>query len=445
MGRVDVVARREIDGLQLYALKRLLPALREDPKARAMFAEEAEVARKLRHPNVVRVLDGGEDDQGPFLTMELIRGVSLATLLERSIGELMPLEVALEIARQTAAALEAAHGAGLVHRDVSPTNLLLGFDGRVRLLDFGIAKTETSTTHTTTNVLKGKLGYLAPEQLRFERADARTDLYALGVCLHEALLGERLYAGDSASIAKRIVNAPPPDVCERRRDVPPEVSEVLFDLLAKEREARPASATMLLDLLAVLPPSEPADLSAYLEQIVAAERAEQERWLEDAERILRETTGRVPSIPPRPKRFVWAAAAAAAVLAVGGAVLALREPEPVVAPTVAAPPLAEPTARSTGEVTESAGTRASAGEPLGSSAGIPSSAAGSDPSSAGDSDPSSSADSDSVAESEGEAGDAEASDSTEPAPSPRRRRTRRAPASRGTSSSMMVDTWTWDE
>lgn len=340
MGRVDVVATMVNGTLELHALKRLLPTLREDPKARRMFLDEAAVATALDHPNVVRALEVGEDDEGPLLLMELVQGVSLGTLLARSAGDLMPVEVALEIVRQATAGLAAAHRQGLVHRDVSPANLLLGFDGVVRIADFGIAKGPESSTHTTTNVLKGKLGYLAPEQLRFEPADPRTDLYSLGVCLYEALVGQRMHLGDSAAIARAIADEPPPDVGEHRRDVPPALAALLFDLLAKERDARPTDAHALKARLDELPPSTSADLATHLGEVLAEEVERQGRWREDAARIVAAAPERPQSNPIR-----WAPLLLAFALVGVGLALALgpaAEPPPAADPIIA-PPLAQPT------------------------------------------------------------------------------------------------------
>ena len=419
---MDLVARREDGELRLYALKRLLPSLREDDKARRMFLDEAAVATSLQHPNVAAGLEVGEDQQGPFLLMELVHGVSLAKLLGRSAGDLMPVEVALEIARQTAAGLSAAHEAGVVHRDVSPANILLGFDGVVRLVDFGIAKGSDSSTHTTTNVLKGKLGYLAPEQLRFEPADVRTDLYALGVCLHESLLGERLYGGDSASIARAITAEPPPDVCERRRDVPAEVSELLFDLLAKDRDGRPPSASGLLDQMAVLTPSSPDDLAAHLAAVVPEELDHRGRWEEDAARIAAETTGPVVpvSVPPRGPRPLWVAlVAGAAVLAMGIGFVAFRETAPPTEAPMAGPPLVAPTE------TEPAPAAEGPPEPATEVDALPAEAEAPEPESA---------------EPVGEA-------AAEPARvlRPRRRRATMRAGAMAVMNERGIDTWSWDE
>ncbi|MCA9607968.1 MAG: serine/threonine protein kinase, partial [Myxococcales bacterium] len=175
MGTVDLVMRRSGDFTRFYALKRPHPDLTDEPTLRAMFLEEARIAGLLRHPNVVPVLDVGEDEQGPFLLMDFVEGVALTEILRGHPGHL-PVEIVVEILRQVALGLEAAHELhgvdgeplALVHRDVSPQNVLVGFDGVVRLTDFGIAKAVGTQSPATGQVLKGKIGYMSPEQLRFE-------------------------------------------------------------------------------------------------------------------------------------------------------------------------------------------------------------------------------------------------------------------------------------
>jgi len=251
MGFVDLVLREEGAFERLFAQKRLHAQHRDDPDVRAMFLDEARIAGMLRHPNVVSVLDVGEDDEGPWLVMDLVEGVSVAELLADAAkrGTVLPISLCAEIARQAAEGLHAAHEQrghdgeplALVHRDVSPPNLLVGFDGTVRVTDFGIAKAIGRTSRTITGELKGKLGYMSPEQLRFDELDRRSDLFSLGVVLVELLTGTRLYPA-SEDGPRRILSEPPPDVGELRPDAPPELVELVFELLAKDRTARPADA-----------------------------------------------------------------------------------------------------------------------------------------------------------------------------------------------------------
>jgi serine/threonine-protein kinase len=279
MGRVDLAVRREGNFERLFAIKRLLPELSSDTEVRSMFLDETRIAGLLRHPNVVSIVDVGQDETGPLAVMEFVDGISVAELLAKDAVHPLPMEVALRIAVQVAEGLHAAHELvgpdgtrlELVHRDVSPQNILLGFDGIARVTDFGVAKALGRTSKTSTGVLKGKLGYISPEQLRFEEPDRRADLFALGVVLFELLTGQRLYRSqDGMDGPRRILTEPPPDLADHRDDAEPELVALLFELLAKNRDARPETAKVvarrLEGILATLtaggPPIETAEFVA---------------------------------------------------------------------------------------------------------------------------------------------------------------------------------------
>lgn len=249
MGEVALVLRREGVFARRYALKRLRPALAQDPAARRAFLEEAALSGHLYHPNVVRVYEVGEDGEGPFMLMELVEGLSLAALIRTldDVGEEVPLPVALELLRDVALGLRAAHEAldhrgrplQIVHRDLTPSNVLVGLDGVARLADFGIARARGAA------MARAHLGgYTAPEVLGGDAGDARADLFAFGVVLYELLVGRRLYRGDDAPV--RIAAEPPPDLFEERPDAPPALVRLCFELLAKDPANRPGSAAMLV-------------------------------------------------------------------------------------------------------------------------------------------------------------------------------------------------------
>jgi eukaryotic-like serine/threonine-protein kinase len=185
----------------------------------------------------------------------------------------------------------------LVHRDVSPQNVLVGFDGIVRVTDFGIAKVLGRASQTTTGVLKGKLGYLAPERLRFEEPDRRADLFSFGVVLFELLAGRRLYdSTDAMQGPRRILREPAPDIAEEREDVEPELVELLFELLAKDRAHRPPDAGVVARrleriLVSVIAAAGPADTSAYVKRLFAEEEA-----------VLRAKMASVEVLPPAIER-----------------------------------------------------------------------------------------------------------------------------------------------
>ncbi len=218
-----------------------------------MFLDEARFAGLIRHANVVSVLDVGEDAAGPYLVMDYIDGIGLDALIRfhADAKKRIPVQLAMRIVSQVAQGLHAAHELcghdglrlDLVHRDVSPQNVLLGYDGIARVTDFGIAKAAGQSSRTVTGVIKGKLGYLSPEQLRFEEPDRRSDLFALGVVLYELLATKRLYRNKSGMDGvRRILAEPPPDILDVRSDVPDKVVGLLFQLLAKKRDHRPATA-----------------------------------------------------------------------------------------------------------------------------------------------------------------------------------------------------------
>jgi serine/threonine-protein kinase len=312
MGTVALALRKEGRFRRFCAVKRMHPHLRTDPDCRAMFLEEARIAGVLSHPNIVSVIDVGEDDSGPYLVMDFVEGVPLSELL-RSLSaehEKMPLQLSLRIALDVARGLGAAHEAidhdgeplHIVHRDVSPQNILISFDGTVRITDFGIARALGRAVRTTTGVVKGKLAYMSPEQLRHERVDLRSDLYSLGVVLYEMLSGDRLYKGEE--VAHAILNDPPPDIGELRRDLPPDLVSLTFELLAKDRSERPedaASAVMRLEaiLYEVLASREPMDLRTFVRATAGAQREEQRALLATAEeRAEAQSPSPRPSVDP---------------------------------------------------------------------------------------------------------------------------------------------------
>ena len=305
MGAVELVMRKQGAFKRLYARKRLHEMYQEDTDVRAMFMDEARIAGLLRHPNVVSVLDVGEDQKGTYLIMDYVDGESVYQLLCAAEGMLLPVGVCIDIARQVAEGLHAAHELRnedgkallLVHRDVSPQNILIGYDGVVRVTDFGIARALGRTARTSTGVLKGKMGYMSPEQLRFHQPDRRSDLFALGVVLFELLTSRRLYSEKvGTEAARRILEEPPPDVGEYREDVPDELDMLLFELLAKEADHRPSDAGSVARRLGEILKSHDleADVSAFMSELFAESRAEKHARIATAI----EEADRAPVEPP---------------------------------------------------------------------------------------------------------------------------------------------------
>lgn len=231
------------------AVKRILPSHCADPTFREMFIEEARLSARLLHSNVVSVIDFDLDESGRlFLVMEFVDGVDLYQLAEThaTLGPL-PIPVVLFVIHEILAGLAYAHELpastdgvlGMVHRDVSPQNTLLAWDGHVRVSDFGLAKARAATNASGTLFVKGKPSYMSPEQVNCTELDGRSDLFAVGVMLWELLCGGRLFSRDSvqetfASVLFTLT--PPPRTV--RSDVPPDVEAVVMSLLEKRREDR---------------------------------------------------------------------------------------------------------------------------------------------------------------------------------------------------------------
>ena len=230
-------------------VKRILPHLSSDPDFIKMFIDEALIAARLTHPNVVAVHDFGTLQGSYYMAMEYVPGVDLHRLLRRAAAvqrQLTAAEVATlgaDAARGLAYAHSLTDDAGqpleLVHRDISPQNLMLSVSDGVKLMDFGIAKAAARCTRTATGVLKGKLAYMAPEQAAGADADQRADQFSLGVVLWEALVGERLFRGDQeAQLMRRVMACDIPNVRSRRPDVPVALERILSRALAADPNAR---------------------------------------------------------------------------------------------------------------------------------------------------------------------------------------------------------------
>ncbi len=231
------------------ALKVLAEHFRADEALRHRFLREARVVAKLLHPNVVRIYDVGEDERGPFIVMEYVEGETLADELHRR-GRLPASEV-VSIGLQLCSALEAAHSERLVHRDLKPQNVLRGEGGQVKLVDFGIARSLTGTSHTELGTVLGTAAYLAPEQARGEPVTAAADIYSLGVVLYELLTSRTPFGGKSLSevvLNREQGTIEPPSALVP--DVPPRLEAVVMHCLALRPEDRPDSAAAVARELA---------------------------------------------------------------------------------------------------------------------------------------------------------------------------------------------------
>jgi eukaryotic-like serine/threonine-protein kinase len=249
---------------KLVCLKRILPHLARDRQFVEMFLNEARLAARLDHPNIVSIYDLGEANGNYFIAMEFIDGPSLRAVAKRARerGERLPIAEVVKIVSMAAAGLHYAHELadaggkplGLVHRDISPDNVLVHRNGVAKVVDFGIAKAANSGGRTRTGALKGKVAYMPPEQLRGEPLDRRADVFALGVVLYEMLAGQRPWEGDSdVSLIGRIMTEEPKPLSALRPEAPAGLTAVLDRALAKDRGPRyPSCHDLQADLEALL-------------------------------------------------------------------------------------------------------------------------------------------------------------------------------------------------
>ena len=257
VGGMAEVWRASMVGMEGFqktvAIKKILPHLAENKEFVTMFVDEAKLAAQLNHENLVDIYDLGKIGSDFFIAMEYVDGKDLRSILNRlrRRQEQFPLGLAVFIAARTAAALEYAHTRrdaderplGLVHRDVSPRNILISHNGNIRLCDFGVAKAVSSVTQTEIGALKGKIQYMSPEQAAGARVDARSDLYSLGNVLFEMVTGRALFVQDTEiSLLDAVRGGEVDEPREIRADLPDEVNAILLRALQKDPSDRYASA-----------------------------------------------------------------------------------------------------------------------------------------------------------------------------------------------------------
>ncbi|MBM4780411.1 MAG: serine/threonine protein kinase [Archangiaceae bacterium] len=269
LGRYELVHRLDIGGMaeiflalehgphgfeRLVVIKRALPHLASQPAFREMFLQEARWVARLTHPNIVQIHELGDADGSPFIAMEHVLGVSLRDLLRAAIsqGRPFPLGVVVGLVAQACAGAHAAHelndpsGAplGLVHRDISPHNVMVSAGGHVKLLDFGIAKaTQLGVDTTREGSLKGKLHYMSPEQVQQQKLDRRSDVFALGIVAWELFTSRRLFKRDTdLETMQAIITADTWRPTEFRADLPEPLSQVVMRALSLDKAQRWATA-----------------------------------------------------------------------------------------------------------------------------------------------------------------------------------------------------------
>ncbi|MDI1430588.1 serine/threonine-protein kinase [Polyangium sorediatum] len=298
---------------RLVAVKRLHPHLASDPAFVAQFRDEMWMTGALRHPNVVEVVGWGSDDQGLYLAVELVQGVSLARLMKTifDTGEAFTERMVVFLARQicrglgTAHALRAPSGEPLylVHRDLTPGNVLCSFQGDVKITDFGLAKAKQRLTRTLTGMVKGQLEYISPEQATGNNIDARADIFSLGVMLFELFAARRPWvAPNDMELARMLMTAPPADLFKLRPRIDRELVSIVSKCLEKDPKARFQSVAEILARL-----DEWLSAHGYMEEneealgrFVRRNAMRQMAWFE---RVIASQTPEVKKAKPRPPTF----------------------------------------------------------------------------------------------------------------------------------------------
>jgi serine/threonine protein kinase len=264
MAEIFLARTRGPSGFEkLVVLKKILPKYAGKQRFVQLFLDEAKLAASLDHPHIAQVYDIGMVDGSYFFTMEYLHGQDVRSILHRTwrtwhtcrTGERFPIEHAVQIARHVASALHFAHEKqrgdgtllGIVHRDVSPSNIIVTYDGATKLLDFGVAKTTASTVKTRTGALKGKVAYMSPEQARGAPIDRRSDIFSLGIVLWEMVTTQRLYRADNdLATLQLIITHPPRRPTALRPECPRELERIVLRALADDPDARYATAEQLV-------------------------------------------------------------------------------------------------------------------------------------------------------------------------------------------------------
>ncbi len=299
MAEVYKARMRGEEGFEkIVAIKRILPHMADNDDFITMFVDEAKLAAQLTHNNIIHIYDLGKEDAYHYIAMEYVEGKDLRSILKTASekGYPLPVDLALFIASKVANALDYAHRRmgldgkelNLVHRDVSPQNVLISFEGDIKLCDFGIAKAATKVQQTQAGALKGKLQYMSPEQAWGKKVDRRTDIFSLGIVLFEMLAGERLFSGDTdLTILEQVRDARSEAPSIKNPDVPKKVDQIVLKALAKNPQDRYQNASeMEKDINSVLysfqPAPGPADLAIYMHRLVEATAATSEAQIDAA-------------------------------------------------------------------------------------------------------------------------------------------------------------------
>jgi len=281
-----------VGGFQRFvAMKRLHPHLQSEKEFVEMFLDEARLSAGIHHPNVVAILEVGASPVGYYLVMEYVEGDTLARLLARSAskGQRIPTPIALRMVLDTLAGLHAAHElkddqgtlVNLVHRDVSPQNVLVGVDGIARITDFGVARASSRLTSTRVGQLKGKLAYMAPEQAQGDPIDRRADIFSAGVLIWETLASKRLFKADNeAATLQRVMSEPIPALTRVAPHISKELASVVHRGLHRDPTQRFQTAAQFADAIEAAAGgrdgvADPRDLAAFVKATLGTEIEQQ--------------------------------------------------------------------------------------------------------------------------------------------------------------------------
>lgn len=307
---------------KFLAVKRILPQFSENPEFKEMFREEAKLSVNLRHSNVVPIFDFGEERNQFYIVMDYVEGRNLRQILnELKKSQIQfSIEQIVYVIREAAAGLDHAHRCldgstgrplNIIHRDISPQNVMISFDGEVKIIDFGIAKAENQTEATKAGTLKGKFGYMSPEQADGQTIDVRTDIFSLGIVLWELLANDRLFTSSSeAAILRKIRECQIPSIRKINPNVPPELEKIVHKVLAKDPNLRYQTAAALhKDLNRFLntqfPDFNPQDFAIFIKNAFAQTYQESRRKLVDyakAEQAeIKPAAAAAIKAPPTPK------------------------------------------------------------------------------------------------------------------------------------------------
>src|ERR1041384_7785636 len=300
-----------VEGFErLLAVKRILPNIAEDEEFITMFIDEAKIAVQLQHANIAQIFDLGKVDESFFIALEFVHGRDLRSIFDRmrNKGDSLPIAMACYVTMQVCEGLDYAHNKrdaqgrelNLVHRDISPQNVLIGYEGEVKLIDFGIAKAAGKASKTQAGILKGKFGYMSPEQVRGLPIDRRSDIFSVGIVLYELLTGERLFMGESdfSTLEKvRNVEILPPS--NYNKTIPEELERIALKALAKDPEDRYQNAIDLHDDLQAFMYTKGElysrkDLAAWMKKMFPAEIEEENAKMEQ----FRQVVAPVPAASP---------------------------------------------------------------------------------------------------------------------------------------------------